>query len=263
MIRSRVIRGCSFTLLAAAAIGCSGGGTKTHTGDDRDLTQKQQAASLNAQLGQDYFRQGDLEEAKQKLDRALEQDSHNVQAHMVAGLLYDRLGEQAKAESHLQRAVQLDEKNPDARNALAVYLCSHGKFDAGEKHALAAAAEPLYKTPEMALYNAGFCARSAGDAARAEKHFRRAIEIQPRFAPALYEMADLEFRNGQYLIARAFLERHFAVAKPSSSSLLLAVRIESALGNKSLAADYSRRLRTEFTTSDEAKKLSELEHPTR
>jgi type IV pilus assembly protein PilF len=76
-------------------------------------------------------------------------------------------------------------------------------------------------------------------------------------------MADLEFRMKQFMPARAFLERYLAAASPSAAALLLAVKIETALGNRSVAADYARRLRNEFTTSDEAKELAELERPTR
>ncbi len=247
-----------FLLLATLVIGCAGGGTKI-TDDSRNLSKRQQASEINAQLGSDYFRQGNWQEAKLKLDRALEEDSHNVQAHMVAGLLYDRLGELDKAESHLERAVSLDEKNPETRNALAVFLCSHGKYQEGEKQALLAAAVPLYKTPEWALLNAGICARNSGDLAAAEKHFRRALQYQPRFAAALYEMANLELRAGQFLVARAFFERHLADGPISPAALLLGVRIETALNNKSMAADYARRLRTDYATSDETKALAEFE----
>ena len=252
---------CVAVALALVAVGC--GSDSARTKDERELTQRQQAASFNAQLGSDYFRQGDWDQAKEKLERALEQDPHNLQAHMVAGLLYDRLGELDKAESNLQRAVSLDEQNPEAHNAYAVFLCRHGKYAAGEKQALAAAAEPLYKNPETALYNAGNCARGEGDTARAEKHYRRALEFQPRFAPALLEMADLQYRAGQYMVARAFFERRIAAAQVTPATLLLGYRIETALGNRSMAADYARRLRNDFTTSDEAKALTDLERASR
>jgi len=163
VIRSGVIQVAAFVALAVATLGCvSDDNNSARTKDEQDRTQRQKAAALNAQLGSDYFRQGNWIEAKEKLERALEQDPRNPQAHMVAGLLYDRLGEAAKAESHLQRAVSLDEKDAQLRNAYAVFLCTHGKYQAGEKNALSAAAEPLYKTPEYALLNAGYCARGAG-----------------------------------------------------------------------------------------------------
>lgn len=262
MIGSFVGRFAFFAVLAVAALGCESGGS-ARTKDQKDPTQREKAAQLNAQLGTDYFRQGNWSEAKSKLERALEQDSRNVQANMMAGLLFDQLGEQSKAESYFRRAVSLDEKNPETHNFYAVFLCRHGKNDAGEKQALIAASDPLYKTPESALLNAGTCARNGGNLANAEKHFRRALQLQPRFAPALFEMADLNFRANQLMPARAFLERNLAASPAGPRALLLAYKIEAALGNRSVAADYARRLRNDFTTSDEAKALAEIEHPSK
>jgi type IV pilus assembly protein PilF len=211
------------------------------------------------QLGIDYFRQGNLEQAKEKIDRALEQDPRSATAHAAAGLLYDRLGEYDKAENHFSRAVSLDSKNPDIHNNFAVFLCRHNKHERGEKQALEAVRDPLYKTPEIALLNAGFCARSAGDLKRAEQYFRRALAVQPRFPQALLEMIDIEYRVQNYLAARGFLERYMSVqgTNPEPTALWLGVRVERALGNQSMAGDYGRRLVRDYPTADATKEFLE------
>lgn len=231
------------------------GGSKTVV----DQRQRQQAANYNLQLGADYLRQGNLQQAKEKLDRALEQDPRNPQTHMVLGLLYQRLGDHGKADTHFERSISLDSKSAESRNAYAAFLCATKKFKRGEKMALDAAADPLYKSPELSYLNAGYCARDEGDLQRAEQHFRQAIRIQPRFAQALLELADLQLRQNQPLVARAFLERYAAVAPVSASSLWLGVRVERALANYAVAGDYARRLRLEYPTSDEARLLRESE----
>ena len=238
---------CGVLLVTA----CSGSKTV------KDQNQRGDAANLNLQLGIDYFRKGELQLAKDKIDRALEQDPRNANLQSTAGLLYDRLGETSKAENHYSEAVSLEPKNPELRNNFAVFLCRHKKYDKGEKQALLATADPLYRTPEVAYLNAGFCARGAGDPKRAEQHFRRALALKPRFAPALLEMADLEFKQQNYLPARAFLERHLAVQPAGPQALWLGVRIEQALGNRALAGDYGRRLTGDYPTSDEAKAFME------
>jgi type IV pilus assembly protein PilF len=244
----------SFLLLACGVIAvtaCSGSKTV------KDQAQRGDAANINLQLGIDYFRKGELHLAKEKIDRALEQDPRNANVHSTAGLLYDRLGETSKAEDHYSEAVSLEPKNPDLRNNFAVFLCRHKKYERGEKQALLAVADPLYRTPEIAYLNAGFCARGAGDAKRAEQYFRRALAQKPRFAPALLEMADLEFKQQNYLPARAFLERYMAVQPPGPPALWLGVRIEQALGNRAMAGDYGRRLTNDFPTADETKAFIE------
>jgi len=221
----------------------------------KDQSQRGEAANMNMQLGIDYFRQGNLQQAKEKIDRALEQNPRNATANATAGLLYDRLGETDKAENYYSRAVSLEPKNPDLHNNFAVFLCRHNKYERGEKQALIAVTDPLYRTPEVAFLNAGFCARVAGDNKRAERYFRRALELQPRFPQALFEMADVEFRAQNYLPARAFLERYMAVQPPSPAALWLGIRIERALGNRAVAGDYALRLTNDFPTSDETKEF--------
>jgi type IV pilus assembly protein PilF len=248
-------RASVFGLVAAVVlVGCASD-SKTVV----DQSQRTQAANFNLQLGSDYFRQGNLPAAKEKLERALEQDPRNAQTHMVLGLLHQRLGENDKADTYFSRAVSLDKENSELRNSYAAFLCSIGKYERGEKLALESAADQLYRTPAASYMNAGYCARGEGDFKRAEQHFRQALKVQPNFAPAMLELAELQLKQNQPLVARAFLERYASAASPSASSLWLGVRIERALANYSLASDYARRLRNEFPTSDEARQLRELE----
>src|SRR5262245_20278202 len=95
---------------------------------------REEAARLNLQLGVDYFRQGNLIQAKEKIDRALEQDPRNAMTQMAGGLLYDRLGDVPKAQKYFERAVSLEPKNPDIHNNFSVFLCRRNKYEAGEKH---------------------------------------------------------------------------------------------------------------------------------
>ena len=120
-------------------------------------------------------------------------------------MLYDRLGDENKADSHFERAVALEPKNPEFKNNYAVYLCQKKKFERGQKMALEAAADPLYKTPEVALHE-----RRQLRAQRRRPEGRRgvlppALAAKPRFGEALFQMADLEYRQTEYMSARAFL----------------------------------------------------------
>jgi type IV pilus assembly protein PilF len=221
------------------------------------------ASAYNLQLGIDYFRQGDLSQAKEKLDRSLEQNSKNTQAYVASGLLYERLGEPRKADQYFSKAANLEPKNGDVINSYAVFLCRKGDYEKGEKLALQAATNPLYKTPEAAYFNAGNCAVDAKRNTDAEKYFRSALALRPNFAPALLQLAQLEFKAGNYLPARGFLERFQQIAKPTSASLWLLVQVEYALGNTSVSTDYARRLKQDFPTAAETKFLLEFEKKNR
>lgn len=240
--------------LLAFAAACSGDGKPK-----MDNKQREQAADYNMQLGIDYFRQGNLQQAKDKLDKSLEQNPRNAHAHAAAGLLYDRLGDDKNADAHFSRAVSLDAKNPDILNNYAVYLCRRGQVEKGEKYALQAATDPLYKTPEAAYLNAGYCAASANDTKRAANYFRQALAVRPRFPEALIRLADLEFNAGNYMPARAFLERYLQTVPANAEALWLGVRIEKGLGNSNSATEYARRLKNEFPTAGETRELMDSE----
>ena len=57
------------------------------------------------------------------------------------------------------------------------------------------------------LSNLGLSYALAKDLKRAEENYRRALTLRPRFGPALLQMAELEYRQSEFLSARAFLER--------------------------------------------------------
>jgi type IV pilus assembly protein PilF len=221
--------------------------------------QPERAAEINLDIGIDYLRKGNLAQAKEKIERSLEQDGRNARAHSVAAMLYDRLGDERKAEHHFERAIALDAENPEIRNNYAVYLCQKGKFARGEKAALEAAENRLYKTPEVALLNAGNCARASGDVKKAEEHYRRALQVRPRFAEALFQMAEMQFQQTQYISARAFLQRYMEVGRTSAATLWLGFRIEQSLGNGLEAQHYARRLKTEYPNAAQTKELLESE----
>ena len=219
----------------------------------------QQASTYNTQLGIEYLRQNNLSQAKEKIDRALEQDPQNGMAHAAAGLLYDRLGDKRRADREFSRAVSLEPDNADILNNYAVFLCRNGEPERGQKYFLEAANNPLYRTPEVALLNAARCARDAGDLTGADELLRDAVAVRPAFADALLQLADLQFALGNALPARGFLERYFAAGGAGPQSLLLGVRIEKELGNERSAGDYATRLKNEYPTSRQTRDLLRAE----
>ena len=123
------------------------------------------------------------------------------------------------------------------------------------RHFDVAAGDALYPYIAEVNLNAGVCMMKKPAPAAAEKYFREALRINPKLPGALYQMAKLSADSGQRLSARGFIERYFQSAEDTPESLLLAVKIEHALGNKNAEASYSLRLRSKFPTSPEAGQL--------
>jgi type IV pilus assembly protein PilF len=242
--------------LALVAAGC------VSTSDSRPQADKKEAAQYNMQLGISYLRQGDLKTAQAKLEKAIADDDTLATAHSALGLVFERLGDARGAEKQYRRAVSLAPDDPDALNALAVFLCLQ-KQDTREamKNFERAMAVPLSKAvtnQAMLRINAGLCAKRF-DLARAEEYFRSALALDPGSRGALLQLADVAHGRGNYLQARAFVERYLAGGPATAEILWLGVRTEQALGDPQAARGYGERLKSQFPESIEMRLLLESE----
>lgn len=220
---------------------------------------KRKAAQANAQLAIAYLREGDLATARDKLEKALEQDPNIAETQLAAGFVYDRLGEDAKAKAAYQKAVRLSRNSPPVLNSYGSYLCLNGQRVEGEKVLVEAAESPLNRNPEFAWANAGRCARAEGRLKEAETYFRKSLALKADQLDTLFSMAELEHEMGNDLQARAFLERYASSAPVSAASLWLGYRIERGLGDDAQARLYSDRLKREYPMSAETSALLDAE----
>lgn len=236
-------------LLVLALAGCA---TQSNTPFPESV---KQAARLNTQLGIGYMQQEQYELAKDKLMRALSQ-ADLPETHVALAELYRRMDRDKLAEEQFRKALDLAPDRPETHNNYGVFLCDQGRYQEAVSQFMQAVNNPDYSTPAYAYTNAGLCVRRQGDSRQAEKYFRQALQVNPRFGQALYQMAALSYREGKYMKARAFLERYAQVAAPTPDSLWLAVRTERKLGDKQAAAKYAQKLRKQFPDSNQAGKLS-------
>lgn len=213
-------------------------------------------AELNTRLGLEYLHQDRLDVARVKLDRALHAQPHSAAVNWANALLYEKLGDMEKAESFYRKAVRYDPKSAEAHNNFGAFLCKQGRVSEGVEHFDKAAANKLYPTPEYALTNAGLCLLESGDAAKAEMYFRKALDRDPRYASALYQMALLTYRQKRYLSSRAYRERLAAALKGLQPKVLwLCVVTERAMNNFKDADRCEKTLKTSFPDSEEASSL--------
>ncbi len=227
---------------ACLAIGLAGCVTSGPTGK---LSQpdNEEAARLNLDLGVSYINQGKFEEALVKLQKSIDAQESNPPAYRVMAFAYERLGDPERAEANYRKAVRYGPQDQAALNSLAVFLCRQSKtprealqyFDRAIK-------VPEYQFRHEIYTNAGTCAKEF-DLAAAERYLRGALQIAPAYGEALYQMADVSYRGENYLQARAFIERRLAAGGDSRRALLLAQRIETALGDGPAADAYAEQLR--------------------
>ena len=216
------------------------------------------AAKLNLQLGVAYMQEGKFDVALEKLNKALALNERLPEAHNAIALLYEGTGQAALAEQHFQRAIELDANYTLAKMNYAQFLCTHNKPAEGESQFLVIATSPPEGSAEIAYgayTGAAVCALAAADRQRADGYLRKALEVKPDGASALYQLANLYYLNGDYPKARAFLQRYHTQAGYSPESLWLGISIEDKLGNSSLRQEYTTLLLSKFADSDAARRL--------
>ncbi len=137
-----------------------------------------------------------MEVALQELDIAVKLNPNNAKSYNVYGLVYALLGQDDKAQQNFRRALELAPNDSEIRQNWGWYLCTHGRARESMQEFDLAVRNPLYKTPDVSLVNAGKCAASIGEKKRAEEYFRRALAVSP--APlAAYNLALLLYREGK------------------------------------------------------------------
>ncbi len=218
---------------------------------------REQLAKLNTEMAAQYLQKGEYQIALEKLEKALQAEPDYVEAHNAMGLLRGTLKQNTEAEASFKRALQIEPDNSSVLNNYGQFLCQNERGAEGQEMFLKAIKNPLYRNPAVAYSNAGTCAVTTGNLDTAESDFRAALELDPKLAPALYQMAELSFDLKRPEQARAYLKRFLENARPSARSLWLGIRIERALGNRNAVASYALQLEKNFPDSEQTKLLLE------
>ncbi len=216
------------------------------------------AGSANLELGAAYLQQGNLPVAKEKLEKAVKQSPKDPAIHGMLGLLYHRLGDDKQAEKEHRIALELAPGDPEQLNNYAVFLCDMGRPDEGVSRFQEAARNQLYRTPWAAYTNAGVCLRGAKRDAEAAPLFLRALQINPGYAEALVQLADLELSQNHAADAYRRVSDFLKTNPSTPDLLLLGWRAARELKDPAGAAQMAWRMQSDFPDSDQAHTLAQL-----
>jgi len=213
-------------------------------------------AQLHTDLATGYYERGQMDVALQELGEAVVLDPTYAQAYNVYGLVYTVLRDDVKAQQNFERALSLAPNDPEIHHNWGWYLCAHKR----ERDALAqfdlAIRDPLYRTPEIALVNAGRCAQELGEARMAEQYFRRALSSQPGNALASYGLAVIAYKEKRYPEARAYMRAVMQTNSPAPESLYLGMCVERKLGDRQAELSYVSQLRNRYPKSVETEAIN-------
>lgn len=234
-----------------------GGCVSTTSGPPKTEPDQEEAADLLYQLGARYYRNGEYELARDRLLTSLEKDSRNAIAYSTLALTYERLDNVRLATEAYESAVRIAPNDYTVLNTYAVFLCRYGNYDDAQKYFDRAIGIRENDDSEITLTNAGVCMLEKPDPVQAEKYFRAALDEKSTHGEALIHMSNLKFRGGEYLLARAFMQRYMSSNVPSPEVLYLGFQIEDALGAERERTEYSNRILREYPQSAQAKSVLE------
>jgi type IV pilus assembly protein PilF len=211
-----------------------------------------EASELNTKLAVGYIQRKQYKPAKDKLEKAIDQNPENVVAYKTLAYLYALLGLKDKADDTYTEALELTPDDPDLLNSYGAFLCSIGKLDAAQETLEKAYSDPFYDGVYLAQSNAGSCYLKQQEYDKAEALLRKSLRSQPNLPGSLISMAEVGLKTERYLMARAYIQRYHSVSAASAESLWIQTQAERALGAHDHYLKYARQLIKDFPDSDEA-----------
>ena len=218
-----------------------------------------QSAKIHTELAAEYFHRGQLDVALEEVTEALKAQSDYALAYNVLGLINMTLNENSKALDNFEQAIRKAPKNPEIHNNYGWFLCQRfpQRMDQAISHFMTAAIDPLYSTPEMSYANAGICEIKRQKYNEGQLFLQKALSIQPNYSPALIGLIDTDFQRGNLTDAQSKLALFQKNNSPTPESLILAIRIEQAMGNQLAVGSYIFQLQKHFPESKEAAAIRE------
>lgn len=250
------LRDCVLLAAVVALAGCHGFGNRNGTlrmtdAEDRPSRTESKpdpklAAETEVALAGEYIRNKEYQIALERLQKAIKLDGASPTAYSMLGLLYEKINRPQLAEQNYARSAKMAPNKGDIQNNYAVWLCQSGHPAESDAYFRKALNDPFYKTPATAMVNAATCATAAGKPALAEGYYRQVLATDPTNGVALFQVASLLFQRGEYMNARAFMERAAASGEVAPEMLDLGARIEDKLGDRTAADGYRQRLSQDY-----------------
>jgi type IV pilus assembly protein PilF len=221
----------------------------------QDTITSRQRAEIHAELAAGYYERGQMGIALEELGIAEKLDPAYPRIYNLYGLVYTFMDELPRAEAQFRRALELAPNDPETRHNWGWYLCTHGRARESIPEFEVAIRSPLYRSPEIALVNAGKCSVSFGDMAAAEQYFRRALQLRPNDPSAAYNLALTSYRAARLPESRALMKIVMQQTNPAPEALFLGMCVERRLGDRAAEQSYVAQLRNRYPESAEARAI--------
>ncbi len=212
-----------------------------------------QAVETRLELGYRYLADGNRELARRQFIDALKMDSGAADAYLGIARVHEANVEYPEAETNFKKA--LSKANKESRSGIEMaygeFLWKRKRFKDASKHFEYAGGDYDFSNRSQGLYWMGRCQAELGDLVKAEGSFQRALNVKPEFGEPYLELAELAFRQRDYINAEQQYEQFTKYAKQNPRSLWLGIRLHRVLGHDDKVASYALVLKNLYGSSDE------------
>ncbi len=185
-----------------------------------------------------YLNEGNIDQAEQKLLKAMKKKPNLVRALNALGIVYTYKQDFDKAISYFKRVLSAHPQFVDAHNSLGLIYIEQNNYDGAKEHLLVAANNEDYKTPENAYLNLAMLEIKFNHPDLAMRYVDKGIEKNKRFAP-LYNIKGALLENeGNYEESlQNFEKANSLLTAPDINILVNLGRAYNRVGQKAKAMD--------------------------
>lgn len=215
------------------------------TTTNRAPANEESAYHKRIELGMKYLEVGKRDNARYQFSRALKYKKNSAPAYQGIAMVHQANGEMEPAAEAFKKALKLadDDNRSPIYVAYGRFLMETGKTAEACPYFEKAAGDYDYVYRADALYAAGRCAAKIGNDKRVKAAYEHALNLDPDHAPALIDLAEIYFAEGEYPKAKRLVDRLEKVSRPTARSLWLGIRIERIFGNKDKESSYALALK--------------------
>jgi tetratricopeptide (TPR) repeat protein len=130
--------------------------------------------AYHAQLRRDYSK------AIEKYQQSIE-IYPTAEAHTFLGWTYSFLGELENAIEECHRAIEVDPEFGNPYNDIGAYLIAKGEYNQAIPYLQQALDAKRYRAYHFAHFNLGRAKEYQGDVLNALRHYKKALELEPRY----------------------------------------------------------------------------------
>jgi type IV pilus assembly protein PilF len=203
------------------------------------------------QLGVEYLRLDDRENAKQRFLRALEIDDDSSGAYTGLAVIYQRSGENAEAERYFRRALRADDDFTQAKIQYGLFLIDQARYDDACDVLDEARQDTLARQRHLALLYLGRCQYLNEQYQDAIETLDLATRVNSRFFTPYLELARVYVASNQMVEAKRAITTYLDRGQETAEALLLGINIERTFRNTQGEMALAAKLRAQFPYSQE------------